>query len=458
MRLITRRLTPLAVAACVLATPLTAGATSTAKEIKTSKEAGVSYLKSLQLASGDLGTDWALGALAAAGTAAADVKTSEGSTDARTYYRNLFGDTSTWPGGSEPPVTEFERAALNSYAAGIDPARVSRTQNLIAQIAARYQPSSPGYYGGSSNFGGAVFGLLALADTKTRTGVLRVPQALLEKSIAVLRANQHTDGGWTFEKAEGSPEKLAAPSEPDETGAAMAGLCTAGVANTDPTIVKAKSYLKAALVASTGAFNAPFGVNTDSNAWGVQGLDACKTSPQESGFTTSMGKTPIDFLISEQVSGGGFKFEPSESTANGYSSQDAVRALSGAGFTAAPPLPKSGPRWVFESSFSAGVNSPLTLIVDNGTAALEVCSISIAPPKSATTLAAVLEAAQAGSSPAGCVTSFLPASGTGAITQVDGSPSPAAAKWNVRIDGGKVNQAKRSTPIHLGDTISLQLS
>jgi hypothetical protein len=46
--------------------------------------------------------------------AAADVKTSEDSIDARTYYRDLFGDTSTSPGGSEPPVTEFERAALNA--------------------------------------------------------------------------------------------------------------------------------------------------------------------------------------------------------------------------------------------------------------------------------------------------------------------------------------------------------
>jgi hypothetical protein len=132
----------------------------------------------------------ALGALAAAGVAAADVETSEGSTDARTYYRSLFGDTSTWPGGSEPAVTEFERAALNSYAAGIDPARVSRTQDPIAQIAGRYEPSSPGYYGGSANFTGAVFALLALADTKTRTGAVRVPHALLEESIAVLRANR----------------------------------------------------------------------------------------------------------------------------------------------------------------------------------------------------------------------------------------------------------------------------
>jgi negative regulator of sigma E activity len=57
MRLITRRLTPLAVAACVLLTPVTAGARTTAKEITTSKANGVGYLKSLQLSNGSLGTD-----------------------------------------------------------------------------------------------------------------------------------------------------------------------------------------------------------------------------------------------------------------------------------------------------------------------------------------------------------------------------------------------------------------
>ncbi len=459
MRLFTRRLVPCAALVCALLAPASSSATSTPTQIKAAKTAAVGYLKSTQEPSGNFAgfnSDWDLTSLAAAGVAAADVS-QPGGTDARTYYRGLFGDPTKWP-GAEAPVAEFERAALTAYAAGIDPARISPAQNLIARVVAGYQPSAPGYYGSSSNFTGALFGLLALADTKTRSDVQRVPQALLEKSVSVLRANQHTDGGWTFEKAEGNSAKLAEPSEPDETGAAIAALCTAGVPNTDAAVANGVRFLEKDLVAATGAFNAPFGVNTDSNAWGVEGLDACAVNPQGPAFTTTTGKTPVDFLLSEQVAGGGFKFEPAETEANEYSSQDALRAISGAGFTARPPASKTGaPRWVFESSFSSGVSSPLALIVDDGTPNLKVCSVSLAPTGATTTLAAVLAAAQTSSTPTGCVSGFAPASGSGPITQINGTPNPAEPRWNLSVDGGKELPAKRSSKIKLGDTISLRL-
>ena len=60
------------------------------------------------------------GALAGAGDAAADVRAPGAAANARSYYRELVGDTATWP-GSEATVSDYERAALNAYAAGIDP-------------------------------------------------------------------------------------------------------------------------------------------------------------------------------------------------------------------------------------------------------------------------------------------------------------------------------------------------
>src|SRR2546430_5197075 len=50
---------------------------------------------------------------------------------------------------------------------------------------------------------------------------------------------------------------------------------SSGISTSDAAIQAALGYLKANLVDSTGAFNAPFGPNTDSNAWAVQGLNAC---------------------------------------------------------------------------------------------------------------------------------------------------------------------------------------
>jgi len=460
MRQTTSRLASIAVAIGALLVPATASATASPEEISTSLSSGVSYLKGLQNsetgAISGFGGDWALTAFAAAKVAPADVnKGGKEGTDARSWYEKEVGAVG-WPGAGAV-ATDFERATLIAYAAGIDPARVSKRQNLIAQVASYYQPASPGYYG--STFNATVFGLLALAGAKTTGGALRVPQLVLDQAVEAVKANQHTDGGWTWEKAAGSKEALEKASEPDMTGAAMAALCAAGVANTNEAIVNAKKYLVSKFNKTSGAIESAFGVNTDTVAWAVQGLKACGLDPQAGEFTGSGPKfnTPLNFLISQQVGGGGFRYGTSGSTAEPYASQDAVRALGSGGFTATPPAPAKGPQWKGVTEFATGETETgsLALIVDNGSSPLKVCSVSLAPKATTTTLAAVLNAAVAGTTPASCVTSFLPASGEGAITQVNGFPASPAEKWNATIDGGAKAQAKRSTTIHVGDTIYL---
>ena len=462
MRQLFSRLAPIVVTVASLVVPTVASATATPEEIASSIGKGQTYLKGLQNketgAIPGFGGDWALTAFAATNVAAADVNKGEkASTDARSWYEGEVGAVG-WP-GEGAAATDFERAALVSYAAGIDPARVSKRQNLIAKIVSYYQTESPGYYG--STFNATVFGLLALANARTTGGVQRLPQVVLGEAVEAVKANQHTDGGWTWEKAAGNEAALKKASEADMTGAAMAALCNAGVTNTDESIADAKKYLVSIFEGSTGAFKSAFGNNTDSNAWAVAGLKACGLDPQAAEFTgpNPGKKTPLNFLISQQVSGGGFRYGTSGSTANLYSSQNAVRALGSGGFTATPPTPKSGgPQWKGVTQFGIGESetAPLALIVDDGTSPLKVCSVSLAPKATTTTLAAVLNAAVAATTPAGGVTGFLPASGEGAITQVNGYPAAPAEKWNVVIDGGSKTQAKRSTQINVGDTIYLK--
>jgi len=110
-----RRAVVAALAACALLAPSSALATSSATEIEASVKKGVTYLRSLQESNGSIpgfGGDWSLTSLAAAGVAAANVKKSETSTSARTWYRELVGNTKTWPEKTNPPATEFEKAAL----------------------------------------------------------------------------------------------------------------------------------------------------------------------------------------------------------------------------------------------------------------------------------------------------------------------------------------------------------
>jgi hypothetical protein len=447
-------------ASCALCAPA-ALATSTDAQVKAATGKGVEYLRTLQEPNGEIagfGGDWSLTSFAAAGVAAASIKQGEAGVDARTWYRGLIADPEAWPGFEKAPVSEYERASLAVDAAGVDPARVSTEQNLIAQIVAHYQPASPGYYGEPGLFNGTVFAVLALEGAKTTKGAQRIPHALLDKSVAVIRGNQHTNGGWNFSKAEGNEKALKSGSEPDMTGAAMAALCGAGVPASDPAIVKGTEYLRSLLVPSSGAIAPSFGANTDSDAWAVQGLNTCGIDPQGAQFTTTAGRTPIDFLIAEQLAGGSFRYQPGDTAANELASQDAVRALAGGGFNPQPPKGKKIKQWVGEKSFdpSPSVHALLTLVIDDGAGTLDPCAVPIAPGAAKAKLGQVLEAAEAESSPAGCVTSFSAVKGRGAITQINGSSEPAA--WTASIDGGAAKAAKAGTAVHLGDTIYLHLS
>ncbi len=451
MRSKTARLALLAATLVSLALPAFASATASPTEISTALGKGVTYLKGLQAESGEIpafGGDWSLTALAAAGTAPADVnKSGKAGKDARSWYESVVG-AAAWP-GEGAVATDYERGALLAYAAGIDPARVSKRQNLIARVASTYQPAKPGYYGSTLN--GTVFGLLVLGQVKTTGGVRRFPPAALESTIAAVDANQHNDGGWTWQVVAGNPEGLASASEPDLTGAAMAALCGAGVTASNAAIVKGREYLASIFEKSTGAFKSEFGNNTDSNAWAVDGLKACGIDPQGTEFTGTGTKkpTPINYLINQQVTGGGFRYTTG-TTAEEYASQDAVRALGSGGFTAVPPTPASGPQWTGVTEFATGgaESTSLALVIENG-GSPSVCSVTLAPGATTTTLATVLNAAVAGTTPAGCVTSFAPSSGAGAITAVNGT----TAAWKVSIDGAAKVTAERSTVIHVGDTI-----
>ena len=461
MRIARRRLIAVLATLCTLALAPPALANSGPAEITKAVTGGVGYLKLQQLTNGSFegfGGEWTLSSLAAAGAAPAGVKREASATDARTFYRQLIGETATWPGGSEPPVTAFENAALAAYAAGIDPARVSPTQNLISQILGYYRPGDPGAYGNPELFNGTAFALLTFADTKTRKGGQAVPQVVLQQSIEAVRRNQHTDGGWGFFAAEGNSKALEAPGEAEFTGATIGALCGAGVPSSDPAIKNALKFLKAeqnAEPAGSGAFESEFGVNTDTAAWVVEGLDACSIDPQGGEFTTTHGKTPIDFLISQQLPGGGFQFEAEEGAANLYSSQDAVRALAGAGFTVAPIKGKGQSLWVQEKKFTKSKTTELGLVINTGVSPLKVCSVRVTPARTKVTLAEVLEAAETAATPAGCVSGFTPSTGKGSITSINGSPNPPAASWQLSLDGGAEAPAKANKAIGIGDVIYL---
>jgi hypothetical protein len=390
------------------------------------------------------GGDWSATALAAVGVDAADVRKPE--LGPASLQDHLLGDYSGgyWiePPSFDPvfgiPATEYERAILVAHAAGLDPARLSAQSNLPAQLAGLRNAGTGSFGNPSSN--ATAFAILALAKTP-------LPAWALEPSVSFLRRNQHDDGGWTYGTAL-TPADREDPGDPDMTGAAIAALCEGGVPAYDPDVVAGVEFLGERLEES-GAIEAPFGANADTNAWAISGLNACGVDPQSAQWTSAGGNTPVDYLLSLQVTApgpdaGGFGYSAPEFPSV-YSTQDALRAIAGAVFTAEPPSRRT------PSSVAAGAPVPHALAIQFGPGNVRMCQVIAA---AGAPLAAVLAAAKASSYPPGCVRSLGVAGGT--VTAIDGVvPGGSDEAWLARLDRGAATVAAQQ-PVGFGDLISLR--
>ncbi|HEX5713937.1 MAG TPA: hypothetical protein VFX85_11540 [Solirubrobacterales bacterium] len=432
--------------------PASAGATSSQPEIDAAVAKAVDYLRAEQdIATGAVpgfGGDWSATALAAAGVSSADVHGPGGGDPSLRDY--LLGEYTEPSWAEDPPAgtaVDYARAVLVAHAAGLDPARLSASSNQPAQLAGKWNQAIGSFGEASTN--NTVFGLLAM-----RTAGL--PDWALDPVVSFLRRNQHDDGGWNFPAAL-TPVAQAETSDPEMTGAAVAALCEAGLPAYDPGVAAGLGFLRGLLVDATGAIAYVWGDNADTTAWVVSGLNACGIDPQSAAWTTPSGKTPVDFLLSLQVQSGagegGFEYQ-SGFGASVYTTQDALRALAGAAFTAAPPQPLGAglPRLLPPPVVAAGTPVPHTIAIGHGSGNVRLCK-AFAP--AGATLPEVLAAAEAASSPSGCVRSHEVEGGE--VVAINGiAPENADQAWLLRLDRGAEAVAGEQV-VGFGDLVALRL-
>jgi hypothetical protein len=436
----------------LLAFPAAAAATSSQPEIDAAIDSAADYLRLQQdISTGAVpgfGGDWSATSLAAAGVSSVDVHGPlAGDPSLQDYLLGEYTEPS-WtedpPGGN---AVDYARAVLVAHAAGLDPARLSVDSNQPAQLAGRWNPAIGSFGEASTN--NTVFGLLAM-----RTAGL--PGWGLEPLVSFLRRNQHDDGGWNFPAALTTATRAEA-SDPEMTGAAIAALCEAGLPAYDPDVAEGLGLLRSLLTNATGGISYPFGDNVDTNAWVLSGLNACGIDPQSAAWTTAAGKTPVDFILSLQVQSGteagGFEYQAGFG-AGVYSTQDALRAIAGGVFTAAPPQPQDAVRGAANPvpTIAAGTPVPHLLAIGRGSGNVRICK-AIAP--AGATLPEVLTAAQTASSPAGCVTSFSVEDGR--LAALNGvAPENADQAWLLRLDRGAEAPAGEQA-VGFGDLVALRL-
>lgn len=423
-----------------------ASAYVTPAQAKLAAERGAGWFQTGQQESGDLGSDWAMTALAAADVNAADVSTSLADPSAQDFYLGEW--QASGPGGAG---TDAERGILAGVAGGIQPSRLSTatdttTSNLVARVAELWDGTQIGEPGLLND---DIFGILALHQAGA-------PPELLSRFADYLRTKQLPDGGWTWNTSPGSP------ADTDMTGSVVAAFCAAGVDTDDPDLKEALDLLHTLQDPATGGFIAPpesfgIGVNTDTTSWVVSGLIQCGIDPQGSEWTTAQGKTPLDYLVSMQQADGHFRWT-AEFDGLPFETSSAVRPLGGVPFSTAPParLAGAGPAVRPAAAVAAGTTVPITLVIDHGPGADDVrmCRVDVADGSD---LGAVLADAKAASTPGACVSEFAASFGAGGtgVSSLDGVAATPEYGWSVRVDGG-APEAKSSEPIGFGDLVFLE--
>jgi hypothetical protein len=400
---------------------------------------GAQWIVTQQESDGDLGSfggDWSMTALASTGISAADVRTSLVDPSAQDFYLSLW--TSQGPGGA---VTDDERAILSGYAGGLQTSRLGAQTNLMADLATQFDGHQ---LGGDGATNADAFGLLALDVSGAPT---EVTGALAQS----LREQQDSDGGWNFAAG-------AAASDVDMTGAVIAALCASGATPGDPAVERALVYLHAAQDPSTGGFvSSSLGLNTDTTGWVASGLRRCGIDPAS--WITAQGKSPLDFLLAQQNPDGSFQWRAGDENEDLYATQDAVRPLAGAAFTAPAPAPAEGdgPAVRPAPAVAPGTPVPMTLVIDSGGhvtggSSIRMCKVT-APVGSS--VAQLLEQANKASSPSYCVSDLsLDGGKIARLNGVGGEPHQAA--WEVSREGS-APEAGTNGPLGLGALVQVKL-
>jgi len=485
-------LVALAVALPAALSPAAAGA---AEQPQAAVADGAAWLASRQQPTGAVpgfGGDWSMTAFAAAGIDAGSVRANGAAYSVRDFYHRRVwtggpGSGSDWLtpsttlayGNLVRLATDYERAIIAAWAGGLDPARLSARQNLVAQLAGIYHPRpvtpddpdvgpTEGSFGSPALFNGAVFGLLAL-ERVADADRPRVPRALLHRIVRTIAGNRHDDGGWTFKRVTSQADRDER-SDPELTAATLAALCRAGVAADDPLVADGFGFLRGRLRAD-GAIAPDYSAtsDTDVTSWVVQAAHACGMGDTWPAGLPDGHPTPTAFLLDRQRPDGSFRATADDDNPadDVNTTQAAVGALAGgaddgaagrAGFGADPP---AGASWS-APRVARGTTVPLTLAIvagdeddDDPDVDVRLCRVD-APVGS--TVVELLQRAASQASPPGCVTDLALTPDQAAVASLNGESAPAGRQWSTRRDGGPVTVAGSDREVCHGDTVSVFLA
>ena len=198
-------------------------------------------------------------------------------------------------------VADIEKTVLALAGAGVNP-RSFAGRDLVAELRAKRS--------GNGSFSGYVditaFGVFALKAAGA-------PDSELARSGRWLRSAQNNDGGWGLK-----PDQ---PSTPDSTGSALQALALAGRGSA---MGKGAGFLRGAQSSDGGWALYGGGTNSQSTAWGVQGMVAAGGNPAG---VTNGGRSPLDYIAARQAGDGHYRYSASSDQTPIWVTSQALMAI-----------------------------------------------------------------------------------------------------------------------------------
>lgn len=185
---------------------------------------------------------------------------------------------------------DWARQILAITAAGEDPENFGGI-NYLAKLKSFYKDNQIGDPNLLNDDFWGVMALIAAGESPN--------SAIVQDSVAFIKAGQKDDGGWAFDVA------ASWGTDVDDTAAAIMALIAAGESPSSAAIIKGLDYLKASQ-ADNGGFLCWGATNADTDSWAICAIRAAGQDP--TGWTKN-GKTPIDDLVSLQQPDGCFHWQ-----------------------------------------------------------------------------------------------------------------------------------------------------
>lgn len=209
-----------------------------------------------------------------------------------------------WKVGSNPSIVDYLAANAGDATSVTDYARM-----ILAIVAADEDPTNfggrdfinllkgqcnSGQIGNASLLNDDFWGVMAFVSAGESPS-----SEIVANSVAFIRDNQNSDGGWSW--------GVGGDSDVDDAAAAIMALIAAEENQRSTVIQNALAYIKS-MQMNNGGFESWGATNADTDSWAIDAIVAAGQDPTSADWTRN-GNTPVDDLLSFQQDDGSFYWQ-----------------------------------------------------------------------------------------------------------------------------------------------------